>query len=138
MNITFNNKPVSTWKLYPLKGTLNAFTTPPKAKSFVTNDSACIDGSIALNIPRRVQKRDLSIPFLMKAGSLVEVNQLIADLENELTSNNEVDVYVAEVGVTYHLKYKEIDKYSNFDNQGHVTLYLSFTEFNPTNRTYNS
>lgn len=136
IKIFFNNKPISTWKLYTLKGTLNALTTPAKSKSFVSNDSNCIDGSIVLNVPRRVQKRDLSIPFMMKASSLIEINQLIAALENELTTNNEVEVYVPDVGVTYYLKYKDIDKYNNFSTNGHVTLYLQFTEFNPKRRIY--
>lgn len=134
MEILFNCKPISRWKLTPLKGTLNALTTPAKAKTIQYNENASIDGAIAVDVPRRVQKRNVSIPFIMQESSLVNLEIVKAELEKELSSVHEVEVEVEELGTIFYLKYLDMDKYSNFDNQGKATLTLNFVELNPTRR----
>lgn len=134
MEILFNCKPISRWKLTPLKGTLNALTTPAKAKTIQYNENASIDGAIAVDVPRRVQKRNVSIPFIMQESSLVNLEIVKAELEKELLSVPEVEVEVEELGTIFYLKYIDMDKYSNFDNHGKATLTLNFVELNPTRR----
>ena len=73
MEILFNNKSASTWNLVALKGTLNALTTPAKAKDVQYNENATINGSRAVFVPRRVQKRMVAIPFIMQCRSLQEL-----------------------------------------------------------------
>ena len=134
MEIYFNGRPIELWHLKALKGTLNALTTPPKAKTIQYNESAMIDGARAVNVPRRVQKRNVSIPFLMQTNSLIELEETRLRLEEELSKNDEVEVKVQELGTIYMLKYIDMDKYNNFDNQGKATLTLNFVELNPTRR----
>lgn len=134
MYIKFNNKPISTWKLVALKGTLNQLTTPAKAKTIVYNENASIDGSRVVNVPRRVQKRNVNMPMLMQCSSLRELEQTKEQLIQDLTATNEVEVSVPEVGYTYYLKFIDLDKYSNFDNAGKATITLNFVELNPTRR----
>lgn len=134
IRIYFNNKPISDWKLKPLKGVLNALTTPPKSKTVVYNDNASIDGSRVVNVPRKVQKRNVNLPMIMQCSSLSELEQYKELLIQELTSTNEVEVSVTEIGCTYYLKFLDLDKYSNFDNEGKATITLNFVELNPTRR----
>lgn len=134
MEILFNNKPISTWKLIALKGTLNALTTPAKAKTIQYNENASINGAIAVDVPRRVQKRNVSMPFIMQESSLINLEIMKTELEKELSSVHEVEVEVKELGTIFYLKYIDMDKYSNFDNQGKATLTLNFVELNPTRR----
>jgi hypothetical protein len=98
------------------------------------NENASIDGAIAVDVPRRVQKRNVSIPFIMQESSLVNLEIVKAELEKELSSVHEVEVEVEELGTIFYLKYLDMDKYSNFDNQGKATLTLNFVELNPTRR----
>ncbi len=135
MEILFNNKPISTWKLIALKGTLNALTAPAKAKAVQFNENAMIDGSRAVFVPRRVQKRNVAMSVLMQCSSLAELEEHKAMLEAELTANNEVEVSVPEIGYKYYFMYQDMDKYSNFDNAGKATVTLNFVELNPTRRT---
>lgn len=134
MEILFNNKPISNWNLRALKGTLNALTTPPKAKTIQYNENAMIDGARAVNVPRRVQKRNVAMPMLMQCSSLAELEECKTMLEIFLINKNEVEVSVPEVGYKYYLMYQDMDKYSNFDNKGKATLTLNFVELNPTRR----
>ena len=135
IRIYINNKPISDWKLKPLKGTLNALTAPAKAKTIVYNDNASIDGARAVNVPRRVQKRNVALPVIMQCSSFAELDHLKECLEAELTSKDEVVLSCLELGCSYYLKYVEMDKYSNFDNAGKATFVLNFVELNPTRRT---
>lgn len=135
MEILFNNKPISTWKLIALKGTLNQLTTPAKAKAIVYNENASIDGSRVVNVPRRVQKRNVALPMIMQCSSLRELEEYKDMLIQELSSVDEVAVSVPEVGYIYYLKFLDLDKYSNFDNAGKATVTLNFVELNPTRRT---
>lgn len=135
MDIKFNNKSILTWKLVALKGTLNQLTTPAKAKAIVYNENASIDGSRAVNVPRRVQKRNVALPMLMQCASLCELEEYKDMLIQELSSVDEVAVSVPEVGYIYYLKFLDLDKYSNFDNVGKATVTLNFVELNPTRRT---
>lgn len=134
MKIYINNKPISNWNLTSLKGTLNALTTPAKAKAVVYNDNASIDGSRAVNVPRRVQKRNVNIPVLMQCNSLRELEYMKECLIKELTSADEVMLSVTELGCSFYLKFIDLDNYKNFDNEGKATLSLNFVELNPTRR----
>lgn len=134
MEILFNNKPISTWKLIALKGTLNALTTPAKAKDVQYNENATINGSRAVFVPRRVQKRMVAIPFIMQCQSLQELELCRNELEAELSDADEVLVSVPELGTAYYMHYIDMDKYSNFDNAGKATLTINFVELNPTRR----
>ncbi len=135
LRIYINNRPISDWKLKALKGTLNALTAPAKAKAIVYNENASIDGARAVNVPRRVQKRNVALSMIMQCNSLVELEHFKRCLETELTSKDEVVLSCPELGCSYYLKYVDMDKYSNFDNAGKATFVLNFVELNPTRRT---
>lgn len=135
--ITINGKALSTFGLTPLDGTLDALMKPAPMKQLVYNDNATMDGSRAITTGRRMQRRDVSLTFLLNATSLQNLADMTDVLIEELIAGksdsgiNEIAVH--ELERKYNLVYQSYDSYNNFDRATKVTLRIKFTELNPRN-----
>lgn len=134
LTITLNNKDIKTFGLTSLEGTLNALMKPAPMKALVFNENIMIDGSSALLENRKIQKRDILLPFIIAGSSLADLAIKIDSLTRELISKKENILYVKELNRTYRLVYVGFDKYSNFYDSPKASIIIKFTELNPALR----
>jgi hypothetical protein len=141
LHISLNGKDISEWHLTALDGTLNTLIKPSAYKKMVTNENAAMDGTSILSEPsvRKREKNSISLPFLLRSTSLVDLQQDIKNLEAELVrGKNGIginELYVAELNQCYRLYYESMSSYSNFGLDGAARITLKFTEPNPNNRS---
>ena len=139
LHIALNGQDISAYNLTALDGTLNALMKPTSYKKAITNENAAVDGVMILASPsvRKVDKRSISIPFLLKSVSLIDLQQELENLEAVLVAgkgNTGInELYVAELNRCYRLYYDNMSSYSNFGLDGYSRVTLKFTEIDPTN-----
>ena len=141
MIITINNKTLEELSLVLLKGTLDNLLKPAEKKALVFNENASIDGSKAITTNRKVKRRDVSLLFLIKDYSAIDLYRKCEWLDQFLTEGvykggiptgvNEIKL--VDIDVTFRLVYNKMDKYSGFGD-GKASISLNFTELNPKNR----
>lgn len=144
LHISLNGNDIARYNLTALDGTLNALMKPVAYKALVTNDNAASHGISVIATPakRRVAKQDLSIPFLMRAASVVDLQRELDNLATVLVNgkyngsspSGVNELYIAELNRTYRLVYVGVSSYSNFGLDGRALVTLKFTEPNPNNR----
>jgi hypothetical protein len=141
LNISINGKDIAGMGLTALDGTLNALMKPSAYKKAVTNENAAMHGTTILSTPslRRKDKQTISIPFLLRADSLIDLNKQIGNIESELVKgangSGVNELYVAELDSTYRLYYDSMSSYANFGLEGAARVTIKFTEINPNNRS---
>ena len=139
LHISLNGNDIEMYHLTALDGTLNALMKPATYKKAVTNENAAVDGTMILSAPsvRKVDKRTISIPFLLRSVSLVNLQQELDNLAAVLVAgkNNTGinELYVHELNRCYRLYYDSMSSYANFGLDGYARVTLKFTEINPTN-----
>lgn len=141
LRISLNGHDIEEYHLIALDGTLNVLMSPASTKKLVTNENSAIDGIMIVSTPskRRVDKNELSIPFILKSTSLIDLRREIENFTQVLVAgknNSGVnELYVAELQQCFRLVYNSISSYSNFGLDGKATIVIKFTEPNPNNRT---
>lgn len=139
LHIALNGNDIDMYHLTALDGTLNALMKPAPYKKAITNENAAVDGSIILSAPsvRKVDKRTISIPFLLRSVSLVDLQQELDNLAEVLVAGKDNtginELYVHEIDRCYRLYYESMSSYDNFGLDGYARVTLKFTEINPTN-----
>lgn len=140
LHISINGRDISELHLTPLQGTLDALMKPTKYKAIVTNENAAMDGSNVVTTPsaHKVQKRDVTIPFLLRSTSLAQLQTWIDKLQDVLVEGKDGkgynELYCAETKRTYYLVFSEISAYTNFGLGGAARISIKFVEPNPKNR----
>lgn len=140
LHIALNGKDITEYGLTPLDGTLNALMKPTTYKKAVTNENAAVDGVSILSSPsiRKKKEHTISLPFLLRSVSLVDLKREIANLEDVLTQGKDNtginELYVVELDTRYYLYYDSMSSYANFGLDGAALVTLKFTEPNPSNR----
>lgn len=141
LRMQLNGKDIAEYNLTPLDGCLQAFLKPADYKALQTNDNAAIHGTNVLSAPqkRRMAKRDITLPFLLRSTSFVDLQRdldtLVGQLINGKNNSGVNEIYLPLLDKYYRLVYVGADKYNNFGMRGCATLYLKFTEPNPNNRS---
>lgn len=145
LHISLNGYDIEKYHLTALDGTLNALMKPAAYKTLVTNDNAASHGVSVIATPskRRFAKQDLSIPFLIRATSVADLQNAIDNLTSVLTNGKYNgssptgvnELYVSELNRTYRLVFISVASYANFGLNGKALVTLKFTEPNPNNRT---
>ena len=139
LHISLNGNDIEIYHLTALDGTLNALMKPATYKKAVTNENAAVDGTMILSAPsvRKVDKRTISLPFLLRSVSLVDLQQELENLEAALVAGKDNsginELYVAELDRCYRLYYDSMSSYANFGLDGYARVTLKFTEINPKN-----
>lgn len=139
LHISLNGNDIEMYHLTALDGTLNALMKPATYKKAVTNENAAVDGTMILSAPsvRKVDKRTISIPFLLRSVSLVDLQQELDNLAEVLVAGKDNtginELYVHELNRCYRLYYDSMSSYANFGLDGYARVTLKFTEINPTN-----
>ncbi len=139
LHISLNGNDIEMYHLTALDGTLNALMKPTTYKKAVTNENAAVDGTMILSAPsvRKVDKREVSLPFLLRSVSLVDLQQELDNLAAVLVAGKDNtginELYVYELNRCYRLYYVGMSSYANFGLEGYARVTLKFTETNPTN-----
>ena len=139
LHISLNGNDIEMYHLTALDGTLNALMKPATYKKAVTNENAAVDGAMILSAPsvRKVDKRIISIPFLLRSVSLVDLQQDLDNLAALLVAGKDNtginELYVNELNRCYRLYYDSMSSYANFGHDGYARVTLKFTEINPKN-----
>lgn len=139
LHIALNGNDIEMYHLTALDGTLNALMKPATYKKAVTNENAAVDGTMILSAPsvRKVDKRTISLPFLLRSVSLVDLQQELDNLAAVLVAGKDNtginELYVHELNRCYRLYYDSMSSYANFGLDGYARVTLKFTEINPTN-----
>lgn len=139
LRIALNGNDIEQYHLVALDGTLNALMKPAAYKKAVVNENAAVDGTMVLSNPamRKVEKRTISIPFFLRAVSLVDLQKEIENLSEMLVNGKDGtginELLVVELNRCYRLYYDSISFYSNFDLEGKAFVTIKFTEYNPKN-----
>lgn len=139
LHISLNGNDIDMYHLTALDGTLNALMKPATYKKAVTNENAAVDGTMILSAPsvRKVDKREVSLPFLLRSVSLVDLQQELDNLAAVLVVGKDNtginELYVYELNRCYRLYYVSMSSYANFGLEGYARVTLKFTEINPTN-----
>jgi hypothetical protein len=139
LHISLNGNDIEMYHLTALDGTLNALMKPATYKKAVTNENAAVDGTMILSAPsvRKVDKRTISLPFLLRSVSLVDLQQELDNLAEVLVAGKDNtginELYVHELNRCYRLYYDSMSSYANFGLDGYARVTLKFTEINPTN-----
>ena len=137
LHISLNGNDIEMYHLTALDGTLNALMKPTTYKKAVTNENAAVDGTNVLANPssRRKASRSVSLPFLLRSVSLIDLQQELRNLEQVLVNGKDNTginlLYVAELNTTYALYYDSMSSYANFGLDGYARVTLKFTEYNP-------
>jgi len=142
-NVAINGVDITALKLIMLDGSLDNLLKPNELKSLVMNENASIDGSLAILTNRKVKSRDVSIRFLVKSQSQIDLVKKLDDLIDFFTKGSK-DVYgsysgenrfhIIELERVYRLVFLKCDKYDGFGEDS-ALLSLSFKELNPFNRS---
>lgn len=139
LHIALNGNDIEMYHLTALDGSLNALMKPATYKKAVTNENAAVDGTMILSAPsvRKVDKRTISLPFLLRGVSLVDLQQELDNLAAVLVAGKDNtginELYVHELNRCYRLYYDSMSSYANFGLDGYARVTLKFTEINPTN-----
>lgn len=139
LHIALNGNDIEMYHLTALDGTLNALMKPAAYKKAVTNENASVDGTMILSAPsvRKVDKRTISLPFLLRSVSLVDLQQELDNLAKVLVAGKDNtginELYVHELNRCYRLYYDSMSSYTNFGLDGCARVTLKFTEINPIN-----
>ena len=139
LHISLNGNDIEMYHLTALDGTLNALMKPATYKKAVTNENAAVDGTMILSAPsvRKMDKRTISIPFLLRSVSLVDLQQELDNLAEVLVAGKDNtginELYIYELNRCYCLYYDSMSSYANFGLDGYARVTLKFTEINPTN-----
>lgn len=139
LHIALNGNDIEMYHLTALDGTLNALMKPATYKKAVTNENAAVDGTMILSAPsvRKVDKRTISLPFLLRSVSLVDLQQELDNLAAVLVAGKDNtginELYVHELNRCYRLYYDSMSSYANFGLDGCARVTLKFTEANPKN-----
>lgn len=142
LNILLNGNDIEKkYHLTALDGTLNALMKPATYKKVVSNTNASIDGEIILSKPssRKRAKNTISLPFLLRSTSLVDLQKEIQNIEHVLVQGKNGtginELYVSDLGMCYRLYYESMSSYTNFGLDGAARITLKFIEPDPTNRS---
>lgn len=139
LHISLNGNDIEMYHLTALDGTLNALMKPATYKKAVTNENAAVDGTMILSAPsvRKIDKRTISIPFLLRSVSLVDLQQELDNLAAVLVAGKDNtginELYIYELNRCYRLYYDSMSSYANFGLDGYARVTLKFTEINPKN-----
>lgn len=137
--MSLNGDDIEKYHLTSLQGNLATLMKPIGYKNLVSNENSSIDGSLILCSPsmRKAQKRDLSLKFLIKSASLLDLQRDTDTLVNVLISGKNGsglnELHVPQLCKTFRLVFSTIDSYSNYGLDGWATLSIKFTEPDPTN-----
>ena len=135
--LSLNGHDLATWHLTPLEGTIATLLKPFSYRNLPTLDNDTMNGAVLLSNPslRRVQKRDISLLFYLRAADLRDQQRLISHLQDDLVKGHEDSgvnlLTMRDVGMTFRLVFTGIDKYTDFAASGCCTLSIKFTEPNP-------
>lgn len=127
-----NNIPLSAFGASLSEGAYEALLTPPPVKDYIRNSSPLQAGSQYLP-QTRTDEQQLSLPIHFTASSKEEFLSRYGQF-CEVLSQGKIDLYVEELGLTFHLLYKSCNSYNHYFG-GIAKFVLKVIEPNPTNRT---
>ncbi len=130
------------WGVTLAETSVTALMTPAPLKSYITNDSALMDGKQVLtdsgNLPK-MDERDVQLVFAIQARTLAKFLMQYSSFCEELKKGAiDLTLYMWEgssyIKITYYLNYVSCSQYSEFNGRlGRFVLKLN--EPNPANRT---
>jgi len=143
LNVSINGIDITALDLTMLDGSLDNLLKPNELKSLVMNENASIDGYLAILTDRKVKSRDVSVRFLVRSTSQIDLVKKIDYLTEFLTKGSK-DVYgndsgenrfhIIELERVYRLVYLKCDKYDGFGEDSAIVS-ITFKELNPLNRS---
>ena len=144
MHVSINGKDISEFGIVPLDGFINALLKPAGFKKLVTNSNAAFDGVIpVVSGARKRNSRNVTLNFLLRSTSLVDIQRDIDALESELSSglsnSGITELYVSELDKYYHFVYDGMTSYKGVSGEKTI-IALKFVEYCPTdaNRVQNT
>lgn len=139
ITLKINGQLSQVWGLTPTKGCINQLLKPAAPRAIVFNENRSINGSVALLANRTLQKRNVTLNFLLRSTN--NDRELFVDLVNDIqdmlvngkngTGVNEIE-YV-EAHRTYRLAYVDMQTYNAFGELNKALIALRFVELNPAN-----
>lgn len=133
-----NGVDISTLGLQELSGTLESLLKPCSAKKIVTNGNSSLNGVVAFVLDRKVDKRDVTLSFYLKANNLANMHTQLEYIEKFLLLGDQrTGINVVEftgISSKFHLVYENASKFNTFGDSGRCVVSFKFTEPNPRNR----
>lgn len=140
LHISLNGNDIDMYHLTALEGILDALMKPAGYKKAVVNENAAQHGTRVLSAPsvRKKASRSITLPFLLRSVSLIDLNNEVTNLEHVLEQGKDGTginhLYIAELDTTYKLYYDSMHTYANFGLDGYARIAIKFTEYNPNDR----
>ena len=120
--IALNGRDIRGYGLSPLDGTISTLIAPAKHKKLESNDSSFIHGTMIITSPgsRRLDKRDVSLSFFLKAPSQPDLKRELDNLVDLLVNginedgvNTGVNLFsLPEYGICLRLVFVEVSKFT--------------------------
>ena len=140
IDIEINGYPLAELGLVASEGTINALLIPSNPKKIVYNENSTIHGAVALTANRKVDKREISLPFFLASGTdtLSGINAVLENLQTMLiagvnsTGVNELDF--KNINRKFKLVYNGFSKYTTFNYSGKANVVIKFVELKPFDR----
>lgn len=136
--ITINGTNINTLGVSLEKGSYSALLLPAPLKDFVENNDPTKNGTEVLTHKKngaplaRIAERDVTLTFLIVGDNEADFMAKYAAFTSLLHEGN-VDLYVSDLGRTFHLIYGNSTQYDNFRLKA-CKLAVKFREPNPANR----
>lgn len=140
IKMSINGKDIEGYGLVATQGTLDILSKPAPFKKIAVNENAAEDGVFVFCAPsaRKRDKQDISLPFLLRSGSIIDNKRNIERLEQELINGvadgGVNEIYVPLLESYYRVVYDGISKFAHFGLNGEVTITIKFIEIDPNNR----
>lgn len=137
MDLYFNKQEVNAkWGLIILMGAIDALLAPPSLKDLKTQSNTARHGVEPYNITnRKYDKRDFSMSFAQTADTLAELYTKQRQLQ-EFLMDGTITITSTDFQVSFRCALKSFTNYSVNVNKITATFSLTFTEYDPSNRTY--
>ena len=140
IDIEINGYSLADLGLIASEGTINALLLPANPKKIVYNDNNTIHGSVALTSNRKIDKREISLPFFLasQTDTLSGINVVLENLQTLLLAGkNNTGVNELEfnnINRKFQLVYNGFSKYSTFNYSGKANVTIKFVELKPFDR----
>lgn len=121
----------TTWGISLEQTALSALLTPPPNKEMPENKSRALNGKTLVNVPRKVDERDLTLTLNMIAPSEAEFFSRYVRFCNELAKGKLVIETSFMPGITYTTEYISCTQFTQF-MRGIAKFSLKLNEPNPT------
>lgn len=129
--LTINGKDAfKTWGISLEQSALSALLTPPPNKEMPENKSRAINGKIMVDIPRKIDERDITLPLNLIASSEEEFFEHYSSFCNELAQGQLIIETSYQPGKKYITEYISCNQFTQF-MRGIAKFSLKLNEPNP-------